>query len=52
MDKTYTVKVTSQAENEIQEIIHYITHELKAPETVLHLLDTLEDAFAACSPDC
>ncbi len=45
MDITYTVKVTSQAENEIQEIIHYISHELKAPEAALYLLDTLEAAF-------
>ncbi len=25
MDKTYIVKITSQAEEQIQEIIHYIT---------------------------
>ena len=47
MDKTYYVKVTSQAESQIQEILKYITHELKAPETALHLLDTLENAFAS-----
>lgn len=45
MDKTYTVKITFQAEEQIQEIIHYITHELKAPDAALHLLDNLEDAF-------
>lgn len=45
MDKTYTVKITSQAEEQIQETIYYIAHELKAPEAALHLLDTLEDAF-------
>ncbi|MBD5530776.1 MAG: type II toxin-antitoxin system RelE/ParE family toxin [Lachnospiraceae bacterium] len=45
MDKTYTVKATPQAENGIQEIIHYIAYELKAPAAALHLLDTLEDAF-------
>lgn len=45
MDKAYTVKITSQAEEQIQEIIQYITYELKAPEAALHLLDTLEDAF-------
>ena len=47
MDKTYIVKITSQAELQIQEIIHYITHELKAPEAALHLLDILEDSFAS-----
>lgn len=49
MDKTYNVKITSQAESEIQEIIHYITHELKAPEAALHLLDALEDSFTSLS---
>lgn len=47
MDKTYNVKITCQAESEIQEIIHYITHELKAPEAALHLLDALEDSFTS-----
>ncbi len=47
MDKTYIVKTTSQAEEQIQEIVHYITFELKAPEAALHLLDTLEDAFTS-----
>ena len=37
MDKAYIVKVTSQAEEQIQEIIYYITHELKAPDAALHL---------------
>ncbi len=47
MDKTYIVKITSQAEEQIQEIIHYIAFELKAPEAALHLLDTFEDAFTS-----
>lgn len=42
MDKTYIVKITSQAEEQIQEIIHYITYELKAPDAALHLLDALK----------
>lgn len=42
MDKNYNIKITSQAEEQIQEIIHYITHELKAPDATLHLLDTIE----------
>lgn len=49
MDKTYTVKITSQAEEQIQEIIHYITYDLKAPDATLHLLDTLEDSIASLS---
>ena len=47
MDKTYNVKITSQAEGEIQEIIRYITHGLKAPEAALHLLDAMEDSFSS-----
>lgn len=47
MEKTYTVKITSQAEEQIREIIQYIAHELKAPGAAHHLLDTLEDSFAS-----
>jgi len=43
----YIVKTTSQAEEQIQEIIHYIAFELKAPEAALNLLDTLENAFVS-----
>ena len=49
MDKTYTVKITSQAEEQIQETIYYISHELKAPDAALHLLDILEDSIASLS---
>lgn len=41
----YIVKITSQAEKQIQEIVHYIVHELKAPDAALHLLDALEVSF-------
>ena len=47
MDKTYTVKITTQAEEQIQEIISYIAHELKSPDTALHFLDVLEDSFTS-----
>lgn len=47
MDKTYIVKITSQAEDQIQEIVYYIAQELKAPDAALHLLDILEDSFAS-----
>lgn len=49
MDKTYTVKITSQAEEQIQETIYYIAHELKALDAALHLLDILEDSIASLS---
>lgn len=39
MERIYTVKTTSQAEEQIQEIIHYVAYELKAPDAALHLLD-------------
>lgn len=45
MERIYTVKTTSQAEEQIQEIIHYIAHELKAPDAALHMLDVLETSF-------
>lgn len=47
MDKIYTVKVTSQAERQIQEIISYIKNDLKSPGAALHLLDALENSFAS-----
>ena len=47
MDKTYNVKITSQAEEQIQEIIHYITYDLKTPDAALHLLDALENSFVS-----
>lgn len=43
----YIVKITSQAEEQIHEIAHYISHELKSPDAALHLLDTLENAFVS-----
>lgn len=49
MEKTYIVKITSQAEEQIQEIIYYITNELKAPNAALHLLNTLENTFLSLS---
>lgn len=49
MDKIYNVKITSQAEEQIQEIIYYIAHELKAPDAAIHLLDSLEDSFTSLS---
>lgn len=47
MDKTYNVRITSQAEEQIKEIMHYITNDLKAPDAALQLLDILEDSFTS-----
>ena len=47
--ETYAVKVTSQAEAQIQEIIYYITHKLTAPDAALRLLDALEESFLSLS---
>lgn len=49
MTDTYIVKITSQAQEEIQEIIHYISYELKSHNAALHLLDTLENTFNSLS---
>lgn len=49
MDKTYNVKITSQAEEQMQEITYYIAHELKAPDAALNLLNTLEHSIASLS---
>lgn len=49
MYKTYNVKITSQAEHQIQETINYIANELHSPEAAYHLLDTLEDSIASLS---
>ena len=46
MNKTYTVKITSRAEEQIQEIISHI---LKAPDAARHLLDVLEKSFLPLS---
>ncbi len=47
MDKTYSLKITSQAEKQMQETIHSITNDLKAPDTALHLLNALENSFTS-----
>lgn len=47
MDKTYNVKITSQTEEQIQEIIPYITYDLKALDAAFHLLNALEDSFTS-----
>ena len=48
-DKTYIVKITAQAEEQLQEIIKYITSELKAPKAALCLLDKIEHSISSLS---
>lgn len=40
---TYEVKVTRQALEQMQEITHYIAHELYAPDAAYNLLDEMEN---------
>lgn len=48
-DKTYFVKVTIQAEEQLQAIIKYIAFELNAPKAALRLLDEIESATSSLS---
>jgi len=49
MAETYIVKISEQAQEQMQEIAHYIAYTLKAPDAALHLLDTLENAILSLS---
>lgn len=48
-DKTYIVKITTQAEEQLQEIKKYINSELKAPKAALCLLDKIEHSISSLS---
>ncbi|BBB91744.1 MAG TPA: type II toxin-antitoxin system RelE/ParE family toxin [Methylomusa anaerophila] len=48
-DKTYIVKITAQAEEQLQEIIKYIASELRVPKAALRLLDEIERAISSLS---
>lgn len=48
-DKTYIVKITTQAEEQLQEIVKYIASELKAPKAALRLLDEIEVSILSLS---
>lgn len=48
-DKMYIVKITVQAEEQLQEIKKYITSELKAPKADLCLLDKIELSISSLS---
>ena len=45
MENNYEVKVTRQAMEQMQEIVHYISKELLAPEAADKLLDKMQDAI-------
>ena len=48
-DKTYSVKITTQAEEQLQAIVKYIASELKAPKAALRLLDEVESVISSLS---
>lgn len=48
-DKTYFVKITTLAEEQMQAIVKYIASELKAPKAALRLLDEIESAISSLS---
>lgn len=48
-DRTYLVKITAQADEQLQEIIKYIASELKAPKAALRLLDDMERSILSLS---
>lgn len=49
MDSNYEVKITRQALEQMQEIVHYISKEFLAPEAAENLLDKMEEAIVALS---
>ena len=47
MPEKYTVKITSQAQAQLREIVSYIRFTLQSPGTALKMLDTLEEEIAS-----
>ena len=50
MIDVYSVDVTTQAEAQMEELLHYITWELQSVDAALHLLSDLEDAISYIKP--
>lgn len=48
-DKTYLVKITAQAEEQLQGIVRYIACELKASKAALCPLDEIEHSISSLS---
>lgn len=49
MTDEYVVKVTTQAQEQLREIVHYVAFNLQAPAAAAGLLDTLEQSIASLS---
>lgn len=49
MAEVYEVKITTQAEEQMAEIVDYISHELSAPDAANNLLDKMEKCIYALS---
>lgn len=47
MADIYEIKITSQAQEQMAEIIDYISHELFAPDAANYLLDKMENSIMA-----
>lgn len=47
--KEYLVKITSQAQTHLNQIIKYISYELHALDAAMNLLDSLENAISSLS---
>ena len=54
MPEKYTVKITTQAQEQLNEMIRYINYTLQAPGTAMKRLDTLEKEIASLAqfPNC
>jgi toxin ParE1/3/4 len=49
MDGNYFVKITTQAREQMREIVRYIASALQAPDTALRILDAFEKEIASLS---
>lgn len=49
MGERYVVKATRQAQEQLREIVDYVSSTLQAPEAAFHLLDALETAMTSLS---
>ncbi len=48
-ENMYTITITVQAEQQLQEIVKYIASELKAPKAALRLLNEMESSISSLS---
>lgn len=45
MSEIYEIKITRQAQEQMEEIVDYISYELSAPEAAHNLLDKMEESI-------